>query len=149
MNSQQGEPQAISAARFVVSFDGAAPTYFSELSGITSEVEATEYIAANARTGAIVHTKQFGKTKPPTVTLKRGVDGTAFLLAWHAAARAGRPDARKTGTLELQNAAGLPQARYRLLGAWPSKVEIGNLKAGASEIVMENVTFTCEEVIPI
>ncbi|MEV7251160.1 phage tail protein [Streptomyces cyaneofuscatus] len=149
MTMQTGAPQAISAARFVVSFDGAAPTYFSELSGISSEVEATEYIAANARTGDVVHTKQFGKTKPPTVTLKRGVDGTGFLLAWHAAARAGRPDARKTGTLELQNAAGVPQARYRLLGAWPNKVEIGNLKAGASEIVMETVTFTCEEVIPL
>ncbi|MEW2811108.1 phage tail protein [Streptomyces massasporeus] len=143
-----GIPQAISAARFVVSFDGTAPSYFSELSGITSEVEPTEYIAADARTGAIVHTKQFGKTKPPTVTLKRGVDGTGHLMAWHGMVRAGNPGARMTGTLELQNASGQPQATYRLINAWPSKIEIGNMKAGASEIVLETVTFTCEEVIP-
>ncbi|MFJ4966485.1 T4-like virus tail tube protein gp19 [Streptomyces sp. ADI96-02] len=145
----QGTPQAISAARFVVSFDGAAPAYFSELSGITSEVEPTEYIVSPARGGDVIHTKQFGKTKPPTVTLKRGVDGTAFLFAWHAMARKGDPGARMSGTLELQNAAGVAQASYRLLGAWPSKVEVGNLKAGASEIVLETVTFTCEEVIPV
>ncbi|KOV51976.1 hypothetical protein ADL00_38710 [Streptomyces sp. AS58] len=142
-------PQAISAARFVVSFDQMAPSYFSELSGITSEVEPTEYIAADARTGAIVHTKQFGKTKPPTVTLKRGVDGTAHLLAWHTMVIAGNPGARMTGTLELQNASGQPQATFRLINAWPSKIEVGNLKAGMSEIVLETVTFTCEEVLPI
>ncbi|MFF8831231.1 phage tail protein [Streptomyces sp. NPDC015131] len=142
----QDAPQAITAARFVVSFDQSAPSYFSELSGITSEVEPTEYIASHSRSGRVVHTKQFGKTKPPTVTLKRGVDGTGFLFAWHAMVREGNPAAKMTGTLELQDAAGATQMTYRLFNAWPSKVEVGNLKAGASEIVLETVTFTCEEV---
>ncbi len=145
----QSGPMAISAARFMVSFDGQTPAYFSELSGITSEVEPTEYLAAHYRTGDVIHTKQFGKTKPPTVTLKRGVDGSGFFLAWHDLARRGMDGARMSGTLELQNAGGVAQASYRLFGAWPSKVEIGGLRAGASEIVMETVTFTCESVVPL
>ncbi|MEU0283150.1 phage tail protein [Streptomyces sp. NPDC088147] len=149
--SNTGAPSAISAARFVVSFDHTAPAYFSELSGITTEVEPAEYIAADARTGAIVHTKQFGKTKPPTVTLKRGVDGSGAIFAWHVMCREGLGAARMSGTLQLQNAEGAVQATYTMFGAWPSKIEVGNLKAGASEIVLETVTFTCErvEMIPL
>ncbi len=29
-------------------------------------------------------------------------------------------------------------------GAWPQKVEIGGLKAGASEVIMETVNTTCQ-----
>ncbi|NEC24743.1 phage tail protein [Streptomyces parvus] len=140
---------AISAARFMVSFDGQTPAYFSELSGITSEVEPAEYLAAHYRTGDVIHTKQFGKVKPPTITLKRGVDGSGFFLAWHEMARLGKPSSRMSGTLELQNAGGAAQAAYRLFDAWPCKVEIGGLRAGSSEIVMETVTFTCEKIVPL
>ena len=30
--------------------------------------------------------------------------------------------------------------------AWPAKIEIGALKAGASEVLMETVTFVCEHI---
>jgi hypothetical protein len=35
-------------------------------------------------------------------------------------------------------------ARYHLTEAWPAKIEIGALKAGASEVLMEKVTIVCE-----
>ncbi|MEU8825025.1 phage tail protein [Streptomyces sp. NPDC048636] len=147
MSLDQSAPQAISAASFVVTFDGAAPAYFSELGGITTEVEPAEYIATNAMTGAIVHTKQFGKTKPPTVTLKRGVDGSATIWAMHEAVRMGRPAARMGADLKLMGAGeSTPRMFYRLHGAWPSKIEVTNLKAGSSEVVLESVTFTCERI---
>ncbi|MEU9704470.1 phage tail protein [Streptomyces sp. NPDC047981] len=136
----------------MVSFDGTAPSYFSELSGITSEIEPVEYIASNARDGNTTLTKQFGKTKPPTVTLKRGVDGSGALFAWHVMARAGAAAARMSGTLSILGHPNSPGdskpvlAAYMLTGAWPSKVEVGNLKAGASEVVLESVTFTCESI---
>ncbi|MER6462016.1 phage tail protein [Streptomyces sp. NPDC001288] len=140
------EPQAISAARFMVQFDGMSPAYFSELTGITSEVEPTEYIAAAARDGGIVHTKQFGKTKPPTVTLRRGVDGEGTIWAWHEMVRSGAAISRMSGTLCIQDAGGNARATYRLHDAWPSRIEVGNLRAGASEVVLETVTFACGSV---
>ena len=38
----------------------------------------------------------------------------------------------------------MPVARYHLENAWVSKIEIGALKAGASEVLMETVTIACE-----
>jgi phage tail-like protein len=46
----------------------------------------------------------------------------------------------------LHNSKGEAVARYHLQSAWPSKVEIGALKAGASEVLMETVTMTCESI---
>ncbi|MFQ3562222.1 phage tail protein [Streptomyces gramineus] len=145
-NNTATEPQAITAARFMVQFDGMRPAYFSELTGITTEVEPTEYIAAGARDGRIVHTKQFGKTKPPTVTLRRGVDGDASIWAWHEMVRSGTAVARMTGSLILQDANGKTKAHYRMADAWPSRIEVGNLRAGASEVVLETVTFVCGSI---
>ena len=41
---------------------------------------------------------------------------------------------------------GTPVARYHLEMAWPSKLEVGGLKAGASEVLMETVTLVCEHI---
>ncbi|MEU0002514.1 phage tail protein [Streptomyces microflavus] len=153
-DTKPGTPVALSAAAFKVSFTGSThfDAYFSELSGITSEVEPVEYIAADSATGEPIMTKQFGKVKPPTVTLKRGVDGSGTIFGWHEMARNMVGAARLPGTLEIlghPESAGADRpvlATYYLHDAWPSKVEVGNLKAGASEIVLETVTFTCAKV---
>lgn len=135
----------ISAARFVISIDTVEVT-FSELTGIKSEVEPVEYISTDS-TGKIVHTKQFGKTKPPTVTLKRGVDDSTKIWAWHEAVLAGDVTAPKTCALKLQDASGATLITYILENAWPSKVDIAGLKAGASEVVMETVEIVCDAII--
>jgi phage tail-like protein len=136
----------------MVSFDGGMAAYFSELGGISTEVEPVEYIASDAASGKPILTKQFGKLKPPTVTLKRGVDGDASIFAWHEMVRWKVAAARMTGTLSFM---GHPDSvggtspvlcSYVLEGAWPSKIEVGNLKAGSSEIILETVTFTCESI---
>jgi len=78
-----------------------------------------------------VHTKQFGKTKPPTVTLKRGLDTETYMWAWHQAVLLGDPAARKTCSLQLFAASvspksGQPLITYLLENAWPSKLEIAD-----------------------
>jgi hypothetical protein len=119
----------ITAARFIVSIDG-VETAFSELSGINSEVESSEYIAVDPQ-GNIVHTKQYGKTKPPTVTLKRGVDNNGQMWVWHQ---------------QVQDAQGANFQKYVLEGAWLSKLEIGGLKAGDSAVVVETVQIVCDYI---
>ncbi|MEV8374597.1 phage tail protein [Kribbella sp. NPDC056861] len=145
----QTQDQVVSAARFVVDFPGSpvGRMAFSELGGINSKVASQEYIYNDA-TGNTVHTKQFGKTEPPTISLKRAVDqaGTNAILLWHAKARGGDPTARVPGTLSVYDAGKNLQAMYYLTNAWLSEVVISSMKAGASDVAMIECKITCEEI---
>jgi phage tail-like protein len=135
----------ISAARFVISFDNVAVTY-SELTGISSEVEPAQDIAAGPA-GTVVHSKSFGTASPQRVTLARHVDGsTAELWAWHMAVLAGNPAARKTCRLTLQDASGQALLTFVMQNAWLSKVNIAGLQAGASQVLMETDEFVCDSI---
>ena len=76
---------------------------------------------------------------PSSVVLKHG-RGTAALLLW---AKSGT---HKNATLELHAANGTTVARYYLENSWVAKVEIGALKAGASEVLYETVTLVYAEM---
>ena len=143
-----GNPTVMSASTFVIQVDGIQVASFSELSGINTEVEPVEYISTGP--DGILHTKQYGKTKPPTVTLKRGMDAETYMWAWHQAVLQGEPTARKTCSLQLFAAAqspksGQPIMTYILENAWPSKLEISGMKAGSSELDTETVVLFCDQ----
>ena len=145
-----GNPTVMSASSFVIQVDGIQVATFSELSGISTEVAPVEYIATGP--DGIVHTKQYGKTKPPSVTLKRGMDTETYMWAWHQAVLQGEPTARKTCSLQLFAASqspksGQPIITYVLENAWPSKLEISGLKAGATEVVTETVVLFCDQIL--
>ncbi len=145
-----GNPTVMSASTFVIQVDGIQVATFSELSGINTEVESIEYISTGRE--GIVHTKQYGKTKPPTVTLKRGLDTDAYMWAWHQAVLQGEPAARKTCSLMLFAASRSPSSdspiiTYILENAWPSKLDIGGMKAGATEVVTETVVLHCDHIL--
>jgi phage tail-like protein len=137
--------QVLSSAHFTISIDQTEVATFSELTGINSEVEPVEYIAANQQ-GHVVHSKQFGKTKPPKVTLKRGLDGSKAIWAWHQAVLDGDPGALRTCTLSLKNAHGDITISYVLEDAWPCKVDIAGAKAGGSDVIMETVEMVCSQI---
>jgi phage tail-like protein len=141
-------PGVISASRFVIDITGLGSSgsiTFSELSGITSEVEAAEYMSAG-RTGVQL-SKLYGKTKPATVTLKRGVDQDATLWIWHQKVIQADPTGRQDCSLLLQDAAGQTKATYRLKNAWPSKLDVAGLKAGATDVVFSTCTLVCDEIL--
>jgi hypothetical protein len=54
--------------------------------------------------------------------------------------------ARKSATLVMYTADGTAIARYHLASAWPAKIEIGGLKAGASEVLQETVTVAFDDI---
>ena len=126
--ASQGE--AITATRFSITIDGYEIASFSELQGISSSVDVPVAGAPVARAA---------------VVLKRGLNRAMELWSWHEAARIGDlRSSRKSATLVAYGADGKPVARYYLENAWPSKIEVGSLRAGASEVLMETVTMTCE-----
>jgi phage tail-like protein len=87
-----------------------------------------------------------GKRKPAAVTLERGMTSNLELAAWHELALSDNAAARKTATLTVYDVTGDPVARYHLENAWPSKLEVSTLDAGASELVLETVTFVADRV---
>lgn len=124
--AQQGP---ISASRFSLTIDGYEIATFSELGGINSEIEPSEYW--EAKNDEVQVRKLPGKTKPPTITLKRGATGSLELWTWHEAVRTGKLSAaRRSCSLTMYNADGQPVAKYWLSNAWPSKLELAASKRG-------------------
>jgi phage tail-like protein len=136
---------ALTAARFSIVIDGCTIASFSELSGITTEVEAVDFMESSDK--EVIFKKLPGKRKPPTVVLKRGKNTSMELWLWHQAVLNGDiVAARKSCSLVMYNTAGEAVARYYLYQAWPARLEVGALKAGASEVLMETVTIVCENL---
>lgn len=145
MSSGLAPGDAITAARFSIVIDGYQIASFSELVGITTEVEPVELLESTDK--EVMLKKLPGKRKPPTLTLKRGKNNSMELWMWHEAVLMGDIiAARKSCSLVMYATDGTPVARYHLEMAWPSKLEVGALKAGASEVLMETVTLVCEHI---
>jgi phage tail-like protein len=144
LGSQQPN-DALTAARFSITIDGHEVASFAELAGISTEVEAVDFLESTDK--EIVFKKLPGRRKPPTLVLKRGKNMNMELWAWHEAVLNGDiVAARKSCSLVMYNYDGDPVARYHLEHAWPCKLEVGALKAGASEVLMETVTIVCEHI---
>ena len=136
---------ALTAARFSITIDGYEIASFSELQGITTEVVPVDFLESTDK--EVIFKKLPGQIKPPTVVLSRGKNSSMELWAWHEAVLQGNiVAARKSCSLIMYNYDGAPVARYHLMHAWPSKLEVGALKAGASEVLMEKVTIVCESI---
>jgi phage tail-like protein len=134
----------ITASRFSVTVDGHEIAQFSELTGIVTEIEVIDFTENTQSQQGIVR-KLPGKRKPPTITLKRGKDNSMEMWAWHEAAMHGNIGAaRKSGSVVMYGYDGKPVARYHFHHGWPAKISVGGLKAGANEVLMEEVTIVCE-----
>jgi len=135
----------INAASYVLSVDGVAEVTYSELVEMRSEVEPAP--PTTDPTGAIVHTKNFGTTIPPTVTLRRGLDENQFVWAWHTAVLTGDPASRKTCSLQLRGGNGQVLLTFVLENAWLGTVDIGSPPPPQPPIVMQTDTFVCAQII--
>jgi phage tail-like protein len=139
------QTDALTAARFSITIDGSEIATCSELTGITTSVDVVDFIESSDK--EVVMRKLPGRRNPPTVVLKRGKNNSMELWAWHESVLQGNmAAARRSCSLVMYNVDGKPVARYHLEDAWPAKIEIGGLKAGASEVLMESVTLTCTHI---
>lgn len=137
--------QPITAARFSITVDGYEIASFSELQGIKTEIKTVDWVESGEK--GLLQTKMPGNPELATLQFKRGQNASMELWAWHEAARMGQMDqARKTASLVMYDPAGKPVARYHLENAWVPKIEIGSLKAGSNEVLMESVTLVCDHL---
>ncbi len=135
---------ALAGYHFSVEVDGVSLAQFQEVSGITSELDVIE-LKENTKDGKYVLHKLPGNRKPPTITLKRAKNSSTDLWDWHKKIYEGKvSDARKNGSIVMYDYTNSEVSRYNFTNAWPSKVTTSALKAGANEIVTEEVTIVCE-----
>ena len=133
----------LASFRYSVSFGG-ADIGFSEVSGLTLEYEVVKY-----RDGP---GKQYGEIKMPgrpkvsDVTLKRGIfPSDSMFYTWLSTYH--NKLERKDVLVNLLDEEGQPKMTWKLLKAWPAKVEGPSLKKDGSEVAVESITLTYEEMI--
>ncbi|OFZ75014.1 MAG: phage tail protein [Candidatus Lambdaproteobacteria bacterium RIFOXYD2_FULL_50_16] len=129
------------AFHFSVSIGG-AEAGFSEVSGLTMEVQVIEY-----RDGL---SKQYGAQKMSgipkfnNITLKKGIfpkDNKFF--EWINATKLNKPD-RRDVVISLLNEEHQPVMSWSVTKAWPVKVEGPGLKATGNEVAIESLEFAHE-----
>jgi phage tail-like protein len=128
--------------KFLVEIEGIVQAGFSECSGISSEVEATEYREGGDPTTV---RKLPGKVTYSDVTLKWGITDSRELYDWHFAAVSGLIQ-RKNGSVILQNDVGEEKCRWNFFDAWPKKYEGPSLNATGKDVAIETLTVTCERL---
>lgn len=122
---------------------------FTEVSGLDFETEVIEYREGNSK--KYNKTKQPGLTKFSNVTLKRGTfEGDYhFYTEWRKTYyfQEGNDTSskyRRTVTIDLMNENHEPIITWKLLNAWPSKVQSTDLKADANEVAIETMELVHE-----
>jgi phage tail-like protein len=140
---------ALASYHFSVEIDNTEIAQFSELSGITSEIDVIE-LKENTKEGKPVIKKLPGSRKPPTITLKRAKNASMDLWNWHYAMWQGSVgQARRNGSVVLYDYTFGEVARYNFYNGWVSKLTIGAAKAGANEVLTEECTIVCEDLIRV
>src|SRR2546430_12180380 len=126
---------AFAARNFAIEVDGTMIAQFTELSGLSSEMDVTE-LKENGPDGKMITKKIPGAHRTPTLTLKRAKNVSMDLYKWHKAALDGKvKEARKNGSVILYDYEAGEIARWNFINAWPSKLTTAGLKAQSNEVV--------------
>jgi phage tail-like protein len=122
---------------------------FTEVSGLDFETEVIEYREGNSKNYSKI--KIPGMQKFSNITLKRGTfEGDYhFFKEWRKTYyfQEGNKTGsmyRRTVTIKLLNENHEPMITWKVLNAWPSKVQSTDLKADANEVAIETMELVHE-----
>jgi phage tail-like protein len=119
---------------------------FTEISGLDFETEVIEYREGSSK--KYNKTKQPGLTKYSDITLKRGtfLGDFEFFELWRKAMmfQEGKEKFRRDITIKLLDEEHTPIISWSVVNAWPRKVQYGDLKADANEILIETMVLVHE-----
>ena len=118
--------------------------YFSEVSGLNTEVEVLEY--RHGKSKQFAPFKMPGMAKVDNVILKKGTfTGDIELFKWFSQIKMNTID-RKTVVISLLNESSKPEIIWTLENAFPIKVEGSDLDAKGSDIAYESITIAHESL---
>ena len=118
---------------------------FSEVSGLTQELQAIEY-RDGKMSGTTLPLKRPGLKKANNISLKRGiVEKNNDFFNWFN--NNGTPNVdRRELLIQLLNDEGQPVLQWQVVGAWPVKCEGPGLKASGNEIAIETIELVHEGI---
>lgn len=147
MSTERDERRPYGAFRFTVVIlagpgGGEITGYCSDVSGLGSEINYSEYREGSALTNTV--TKVPNTFKLDEVTLKRGLWGNVQLFAWLRLVREGAYSPR-TVHITLHDEANQPAQHFVLLKAQPKKwVGPGLVAKGGGDCAMEELHLVHE-----
>lgn len=136
---------ALQATRYMVSVDGYEVGSFNDLSAIT--VEVTPNANRSVSLDGLITGKLTASVRPPIVTLKRGMSGGTELWNWYELVQRGDlRNARKTVLLSVRNATNGTVAQYRLVNAWPVRLNVSGVNGATADTLYETLTLTADTI---
>lgn len=141
--SSQNSNWPLPKFHFEVSF-GSEVWRFQEVSGLESEVEVLEYRHGKSKQLGVF--KMPGLPKYTDATLKKGVfTGDTRLFNWYNKNNTSQAE-RKDVTITLLNHLHEPEIVWTLTNAFPKKIESTSLNSQGSEIAVESIVLSYEEL---
>jgi phage tail-like protein len=132
---------------FEVKIEGALTGYFTECSGLGSESEVIEHKVVG-QGGKEVVRKIPGRLKWGDITLKRGITLNMDMWTWRKQIEDGMvSDARKNGSIVMNDQEGNPVATWDFQKAWPSKLTGPAVKSDSNEIGIEELVIVHEYIV--
>lgn len=134
------------AYSFSVSIDGIEVPKVMDVGGLKAEVDK---ISHNQQTsdGKFITRNLIGREKAGEFTLTRGATENSAGTDWLSTVIQGDISAaRKTAVVELRRYDGEVVRRMNYENCWVRSVELGNLKAGATEVLTEKWTVCYDTV---
>lgn len=126
---------------FGLEVDGVQVTMLTEVRGLGWEREVIELREGGDPDAA---TRRLpGRMKTGEVTLTRGLTADLTFVQWmRDPVPVGQP--RRAVSLALFDREGRAVARFHLENAWPSKLEIADLRSEGNEVALESLTLVHE-----
>lgn len=142
-NGREADPHL--SFRFGVFRDQDEIAGFSEVSGLTLEVETEEYQEG----GVNSHTHRLpSRVTQSTVTLRRGLGDSTFLHAWTHPSEYGK-FVRLPITILMYDHAGVPTWGWELTDAFPVRWTGPELQADGNSVAMESLELAHERLTNI
>jgi phage tail-like protein len=132
---------------FEVKIEGALTGYFTECSGLGSESEVIEHKVVGEGGKEVVR-KVPGRLKWGDITLKRGITKNYDMWKWRKSVEDGKvSEARKNGSIKMNDQEGTTVAIWDFEKAWPSKLTGPAVKSDSNEIGIEELVIVHEYII--
>jgi phage tail-like protein len=134
------------AFNFLVEIEGVITGGFSEVTGLSAQVESFDY-----REGGVneyVHKIPGPATYPSPLTLKRGMSISDALWRWHEEARLGRVH-RRSAVVMLLDGKRNPVWIWAFRDAYPVRWSGPELRAGTSAVAIEALELAHRGLVPL
>ena len=136
----------IATYAYHVEIDSITIAQFKQVSGLSISVGVIEH-RANKLLGQPIMKKLPGAVKFEDIVLSRGKVADQAFWSWIKLVQDGKvSEARKTGSIVLFDYAHGEVSKFNFHEAWPSRVEVGKLQAGADTVLLETVHITHERL---